>query len=69
MRTNHGESARHSCPLALDSIGIKQRAVVVRSLKHLGFLFHDAHVGIRNSEAILSVIVGDAFQKRLAGAE
>ena len=69
MRANHREAARQTPTFALDAVGIEQRAVIIGPLKCFGFLFHDANVGVRNIESVLSIVIRNSFQQRLSGAE
>ena len=69
MRANHREAARQTPTFALDAVGIEQRAVIIGPLKCFGFLFHDANVGVRNVEFVLSIVIRDPFQQSLSDPE
>jgi len=55
--------------LTLDSIGIEERAVVIRPVKVFGFLLHDAHVRAGDIEFALRIVIGNAFQQCLPSAQ
>ena len=69
MRANHREAPCQPPTLALDAVGIEQRAVIIGPLKCFGLLFHDANVCVRNIESVLSIVIRNSFQQRLSGAE
>ncbi len=69
MRANHGEAARQTRALALDSVGIEQPAVVLGPLRLLGLLLHDSYVCVWNAKLSLRVVISNAFQQSLTRAE
>src|SRR5258708_10299045 len=69
MRINQIEAARQTGPLALDAVGIKECSVIIRPSGLFGLLLHDSYVGIRNSKPSLCIVISDAFQQSLSGAE
>src|SRR5438309_1330454 len=69
MRTDNPEAAGETRAFALDAVGIKERAVIIRTLIDLCFLLHNAHVSIWNPEPTFFVIVSNSFEQSLPGAE
>src|ERR1043166_4377642 len=66
MRTNNRKTARQTRALALDSVGIKKRPVIILPLIEFRFLLHDSHVGFGNAEPPGLIVISNALEKSLS---